>query len=91
MRLMGLANWMHWVGWLVNSLLVLIISVTVIVVLFFVPFSSDSGAVLIHGDPTLWWVVLFLFALSATAWCFFVSAFFQKRKSVPRRTPRTPA
>ena len=79
LKMMGLPNWMHWLGWMLNSMLVLIVSITIIITLFFYPFNGVGGVVE-HSDPTLWWIVLFMYCVSSTAFCFFVSSFFQKRK-----------
>jgi hypothetical protein len=73
MKIMGLPNWIHWLGWMINSLLALTISITFVTFLFFKTFDSESGPVLTYSDPTVWWMALFLFAVAATAFCFFIS------------------
>ncbi|CAL8083288.1 unnamed protein product [Orchesella dallaii] len=78
LKLNGLRGWMQWMGWMLNSLLVLIISITIVIFLLFWTFNIESGAVLVYSDPTVWWIVLLLFAMSASSFCFFISSFFIK-------------
>ncbi|CAL8112749.1 unnamed protein product [Orchesella dallaii] len=78
MKLSGLPEYLHWLGWMLNSLSILIITVTIIVIVLFVPFSSETGAVFEHSDPTLLWVILMIYAIWATTYCFSVSAFFER-------------
>ncbi|ODM92121.1 ATP-binding cassette sub-family A member 3 [Orchesella cincta] len=78
MKMSGLPEYLHWLGWMLNSLLILIITVTIIVVVLFVEFSSETGAVFQHSDPTLMWVVLMIYAVWATTYCFSISAFFER-------------
>jgi ATP-binding cassette subfamily A (ABC1) protein 3 len=80
MKMTGIPNWMHWVGWMMNSLVVLIVSITVVSILFFVTFASKSGAVFTFTDPTLWWFFMFIYIIWATTHCFLVSSFFTRRK-----------
>jgi hypothetical protein len=75
----GLSNWMHWLGWMLNSMIVLLISITIVIVIFFVPFNSESGAVLKNSDPSLWWFVLVIYAIWATTYCFLISSISQRR------------
>lgn len=75
----GLPEWMHWLGWMMNSLLVLLITITIIVVVLFVPFNSEAGAVFKHSDPTLFWIVMLIYSIWATTYCFAISAFFERR------------
>lgn len=42
----GLPSWMHVVGWMLNSMILLLISVTIVIIIFFIPFNSERGAVL---------------------------------------------
>ncbi len=78
--MMGLPNWMHWLGWMLNSLLVLVFSITLIILFFFIPLNEEAGAVVSFGDPTVWWLVLFLYGMASTTFCFFISTFFQRRE-----------
>jgi ABC-type transport system involved in multi-copper enzyme maturation permease subunit len=80
MKLMGLPNWMHWLGWMLNSILVLSISISIVILLLFYTFNPATGPVILHGDFTLWWVVLFLYVMAATSFCFFISTFSERRK-----------
>lgn len=78
MKLMGLPNWIHWFGWLLNSILILSISVSIVMVLLFTKFNPEAGAVITFGDVTVWWVVFFLYAMAATSFCFFISIWSEK-------------
>jgi ATP-binding cassette subfamily A (ABC1) protein 3 len=81
MRMSGMPNWMHWLAWMMNSMLFLTISVTIVVVLFCSSIlNHDAGPIIAHGSPAIWWIVLMLYVLSSTAFLFFISSFFQRRK-----------
>lgn len=69
----GIFHRIHWLGWMINSLLVLVISVTLVIFLFFTTFNEETGPVLPYSDPTVWWVVFFFYIIAATSYCFFVS------------------
>lgn len=78
----GIPNWMHWFAWTFNSMILLTLSVTIVVVLFFTDFmNEEAGPLLSKSNPMIWWITLFLYTLSSTVFCFFISSFFQKRKS----------
>ncbi|ODM95225.1 ATP-binding cassette sub-family A member 3 [Orchesella cincta] len=76
LKLNGLQGWMQWLGWMLNSVLVLMISVTIVVVLLFI--DLGGGGVYQYGDPAVWWTVLMLYIMSATTYCFFIASFFKK-------------
>ncbi|OXA45953.1 ATP-binding cassette sub-family A member 3 [Folsomia candida] len=78
MKMTGIPNWMHWVGWMINSLLVLIISITLVIILLYIPFNSSTGGVLKNSDPTIWWFFLFCYAIWATSYCFLISSIFER-------------
>jgi len=78
----GIPNWMHWFGWMMNSIVVLIFSITIVTILFFVTFNSESGAVFVKTDPTLWWFFMLFYIVWATTHCFLVSSFFNRRMCV---------
>jgi uncharacterized protein involved in cysteine biosynthesis len=73
MKIMGCPNYLHWLGWMINSLLVLVISITIVVFFFFYTFSEVTGPVLPYSDPTVWWIVFFFYIIAATSYCFFIS------------------
>jgi hypothetical protein len=82
---------MHWLGWMLNSLLVLVFSNTLIILFFFIPLNEKAGAVVSFGDPTVWWLVLFLYGMASTTFCFFISTFFQggETESVSPQLPKS--
>lgn len=80
MKIMGLPNWMHWLGWMINTLLVLVFSVSIVVFLLFFPFDEMKGGIVTDGDYTVWWVVLLLYVMAATSFCFFISVFTTNRE-----------
>jgi hypothetical protein len=78
MKMMGLKTWMLWLGWIVNALLVNVISVTIITALLKVPFGSS--AVLQNSDFFLVWVILLFYLVAGVTFCFAIGSFFSRRK-----------
>jgi hypothetical protein len=76
--MMGLKTWMLWLSWMVNALLVNIVTVTIITVLLKVPFGDT--AVLQYSDSFLVWVILLFYSAAAITFCFAIGSFFSKRK-----------
>jgi len=78
MKMMGLKSWMLWCGWMVNGMMVNIVSVTVIVILLKVPFNGVS--VLHYSNSCLVWVFLIFYCAAGITFCFALSSFFSRRK-----------
>ncbi|CAG7731028.1 unnamed protein product [Allacma fusca] len=78
MRIMGLPNWMHLLGWLIDSIIFLSITVTLVTFLLYFKFSSNSSAVITHGDASLGWVVIFIYCMTSVAMCIFIASFFEQ-------------
>ena len=78
MKMMGLKSWMLWCGWMVNGMMVNIVSVTVIVILLKVPFNGVS--VLQYSNSCLLWGFLIFYCASGITFCFALSSFFSRRK-----------
>ncbi|CAL8139104.1 unnamed protein product [Orchesella dallaii] len=76
LKLNGLASWMQWMGWMLNSMLGLVITVTIMVILLYI--KIGSVAIFESSDPTVWWFVLMLYVMSATSFCFCISSIFTK-------------
>ena len=76
MKMMGLANWLHWTAWLVKYLLFLLISVIIMTILICVRFGE--GSILTYSDGSLLFVFLMLYCLSIITFCFAISTFFSK-------------
>jgi len=78
----GMSNWMHWFAWMINSMLFLTISVTIVTFLLCSGYlNQNAGPIVAHGNPFIWWIILLLYILSSTAFLFFISSFFQRRKT----------
>ncbi|KAJ4448581.1 hypothetical protein ANN_10600 [Periplaneta americana] len=82
MKMMGLKSWMLWLGWMINALLVNIVSVTIIVLLVKPPFKEV--AILQHSNGLLVWLILMFYCAAGVAFCFGISSFFSRR-TVTRR------
>ncbi|XP_063222748.1 phospholipid-transporting ATPase ABCA3-like [Bacillus rossius redtenbacheri] len=78
MKMTGLRGWMLWLGWLVNALLVNLVSVTVIVVLASWSVLSPGSRLLDQADPTLLWVFLALYCVSSGLLCLAFSTLFSR-------------
>ncbi|XP_054277535.1 retinal-specific phospholipid-transporting ATPase ABCA4-like isoform X1 [Macrosteles quadrilineatus] len=78
MKMMGLQTWMVWAGWVLNGLMVYIISCSVITFLLCHGFDPDKGPVIAHTDFTVVFVLFLLFCLASICFCFAISSFFLK-------------
>jgi hypothetical protein len=78
MKMMGLKTWMLWLSWMINALLVNVVTVTIITVLLKVPFSDT--AVLQHSDFFLIWVILLFYCAAGVTFCFVIGSSFSRRK-----------
>jgi hypothetical protein len=78
MKMMGLKSWMLWCGWMLNAMLVSIVSVTIIVLLMKAPFSEVS--VLQYSNCFLVWILLLFYCAAGVTFCFAISSFFSRRK-----------
>ena len=81
MKMMGLKTWMLWLGWMVNALLVNVVTVTIITVLLKVPFGST--AVLQNSNFFLVWVILLFYCVAGVTFCFVIASCFSRRKCFP--------
>ncbi|ODN03994.1 ATP-binding cassette sub-family A member 3 [Orchesella cincta] len=75
MKIHGLPNWMHWFGWMINTLLVLVVSISIVIFFLFYPLDETKGGIVTDGDITVWWFLMFLYVMAATSFCFFISVF----------------
>lgn len=79
MKIMGMPNWIHWMGWFVRSIVYMLISISLIVMLMKVQWAPDHEvAVLTYTDWTLLWVFMFLYSITTITFCFMMSVFFNK-------------
>ncbi|XP_022107295.1 ATP-binding cassette sub-family A member 3-like isoform X2 [Acanthaster planci] len=74
MKMMGLANWIHWVAWFIKNLVFLLIPIILITVLL------KIGRVFPNSDPTVVFVFLFLWLTASIAWAFAVSVLFSRAR-----------
>jgi ATP-binding cassette subfamily A (ABC1) protein 3 len=72
MKMMGLANWVHWAAWFTRCFLFLFISILIITLIF------QVGTILNHSDVSLIFVFLLLYMICIISFCFAVSVFFSR-------------
>ncbi|XP_002739960.1 phospholipid-transporting ATPase ABCA3-like [Saccoglossus kowalevskii] len=75
MKMMGLANWLHWVAWFIKYFILLLIAMIICTILFTVE-VGDHGSVINNTDPTVLFVFLLIYAISTVTFCFAISVFF---------------
>ncbi|CAH0723432.1 unnamed protein product, partial [Brenthis ino] len=82
MTIMGLPSWLHWLAWFIKQFSFLLISITLMVILFKIPFNSTKdgeGYAVLTFTP---WSVLFffltLFIIASLSFSFMVSVFFTR-------------
>ncbi|XP_058465469.1 phospholipid-transporting ATPase ABCA3-like [Malaya genurostris] len=76
MKIMGLSGWLHWSAWFVKNILLLIISISIITILFCVPINNAS--ILEYSDWSAVWLFLFIYSIATICFCFMMSVFFNK-------------
>ncbi|XP_078609223.1 phospholipid-transporting ATPase ABCA3-like isoform X2 [Branchiostoma floridae x Branchiostoma japonicum] len=74
MKMMGLANWVHWLAWFLKNLLFLLLTVVPIALVL------KFALILEHSNVSLLLVFWLLWVLASIAWCFMVSTFFSRAK-----------
>lgn len=79
MKIMGLANWLHWTSWFVRSMLFLTVSTTMMTVLLIVPwYPGPPVAVFTYSSWSAIWFFFFVYNIVTCAFCFMLSVFFNK-------------
>ncbi|XP_055602217.1 phospholipid-transporting ATPase ABCA3-like [Uranotaenia lowii] len=76
MKIMGLANWLHWSAWFVKNMLLLVVSISLITILLCVRVNNSS--ILEYSDWTAVWFFLFVYSIATVCFCFMMSVFFNK-------------
>ncbi|XP_069681458.1 phospholipid-transporting ATPase ABCA3-like isoform X2 [Periplaneta americana] len=76
MKMMGLKNWMLWLGWMVNAMIVNIITVTLITIFLKVAFGNI--AVFPNSDFFLVWLTLIFYTAGGVTFLFTISSFFSR-------------
>jgi ATP-binding cassette subfamily A (ABC1) protein 1 len=74
MRIMGLSNGVHWLGWFITSATLVTPSVLIVTGLL------CGGGVLKNSDPILIFIFIELFAFTSIALAFLISVFFSRAK-----------
>lgn len=72
LKMNGVPGWLQWLGWLANSLMIIVLSVTLVIILLFLNTVR-------YGDPGVWYLFIMLYMLAAVSNCFFLSSFFSRR------------
>ena len=76
MKMMGLPNWLHWVGWFFITILISIITISVMVIIVI------AGEILEKVDSVILFISLFLYGFSIICFNFAISTFFSNRKLI---------
>nr|CAD7439812.1 unnamed protein product [Timema bartmani] len=72
MRVMGLGNGVHWVGWFLDSLLPMIFTISLLTLILV------SGKVLENSEPSVVFVFLFMYCVATICKSFLISVFFSR-------------
>src|SRR5258705_10904008 len=80
MKMMGMSEIMNWLSWMVNTMLVLTISITIVTVILSMDLGNGRGSALKETDWFILWVFLVLYAFASVTFCFAIAAFMQKRE-----------
>jgi ATP-binding cassette subfamily A (ABC1) protein 3 len=78
--MMGVNNWLHWAAWFVKYFLFLLI--TVAIMTLFLCIQTKKGPVIGKTDPSIVFVFLMVYSICTISFCFAVSVFFVKGKSL---------
>jgi len=76
MRLMGMKAWLHWMSWFFKYAVFMLISVSIMTILFHI--KVNDAAVISYTHWSITFVFLLLYTLSIITFCFAISAFFSK-------------
>ncbi|XP_066289391.1 phospholipid-transporting ATPase ABCA3-like isoform X2 [Branchiostoma lanceolatum] len=74
MKMMGLANWVHWLAWFLKNLLFLLLTVVPICLVL------KFAGILAHSNLLLLLVFWLLWVIASISWCFMISTFFSRAK-----------
>lgn len=75
---MGYPRGAYWFSWILNQMIVQLVVVAIQVWLVFLPFDTNTGALIRYGDGTLWFCVLVMFNFSSMSFFTFTAAFFRR-------------
>ncbi|XP_071958195.1 phospholipid-transporting ATPase ABCA3-like [Antedon mediterranea] len=74
MKMMGLANWIHWLAWFVKTYSFLLISIILIVILF------KAGKIFEYSNGFILLLYFMCWAFANTMWNFMISVFFSRSR-----------
>ncbi|GAB1602809.1 ATP-binding cassette sub-family A member 3-like [Argonauta hians] len=80
MKIMGLDNWIMWLGWFIKYFIFMLISIS-IMTLFLCVKVGDMGSVVGYTDPAIIFLFLLSYTLATITFCFFLSTLFSKANS----------
>lgn len=72
MKIMGLPNWLHWTSWFSKFTINMVLVVTLMTILFKVPFHGGVS-IFTHSHFTTIWLFLFTYAVSVIMFSFLIS------------------
>ncbi|XP_038064273.1 ATP-binding cassette sub-family A member 3-like [Patiria miniata] len=81
MKMMGLANWIHWSAWFIKYFIYLLITISLMTLMFCIKVGDLRAAVVTHSDPSVIFVFLMLYATVSIMYSFACSALFSKANS----------
>ena len=74
MKMMGLANWIHWVAWFMKELSFMLIPVILMTII------ASAGEVFRRSDGLIIFIFLFVFVISGISFLFMLSTFFSSAR-----------
>lgn len=77
MKIMGLNGWMHWVAWFTKYLFFMLVSVSLMTILFCVR-ASKQGKVVGYTNSAVMFFFLLIYSIATICFAFCVSVFFSK-------------
>ncbi|XP_052824141.1 phospholipid-transporting ATPase ABCA3 [Octopus bimaculoides] len=80
MKMMGLDNWIIWLGWFIKYFIFILISISMMT-LFLCVGVADKGSVVGYTNPAILFLFFFTYALATIMFCFLLSTFFSKANS----------
>ncbi|XP_033630935.1 ATP-binding cassette sub-family A member 3-like [Asterias rubens] len=81
MKMMGLSNWVHWSAWFIKYFIYLIITVSLMTMMFCIKVGDLNAAVVTNSDPSIIFVFLMLYAVLSIMYSFAISSLFSKANS----------
>lgn len=83
MKIMGLSNWLHWTAWFVKSILISLLVIFIITIMLKARWYHAHDIAIFPNSNALV-IILFLLTYSCATitFCFAVSVFFSKGKTL---------